>query len=117
MSSQTSGPGGAVDFRRRYGTLNGVADKVSRAVLDCISEVPEPLIVEIGCGTGETTLAVAASRSDARVIGLDISPANIAAANSLKAANAAGARVEFVAADFMTWPCPQADLLFCQSVL
>jgi trans-aconitate 2-methyltransferase len=117
MSSPASGPVGAVDFRGRYGMLDGVAEKVSRAVLDCISEGPKPLIAEIGCGTGETTLAVAAARSDARVIGLDISPANITAANNLKAATAAGARVEFVAADFMTWPCPQADLLFCQSAL
>jgi trans-aconitate 2-methyltransferase len=117
MSSPADRPSGAVDFSGRYGTLDGVADKVSRAVLDCISEVPEPLIVEIGCGTGETALAIAAARRDARVVGLDISPANIAAAGTLKAANAAGDRVEFVAADFMTWPCPHADLLFCQSVL
>jgi trans-aconitate 2-methyltransferase len=117
MSSQASPTDGSVDFCSRFGTLDGVADKVSRAVLECVSEVKEPLIVEIGCGTGETALAVATARSDARVVGLDISPANIAAADNLRALNAAGNRLEFMAADFMSGSYPQADLLFCHSVL
>ena len=107
----------AVDYAGSYQTLGLVAARVSEAVLECLKDREEPMVVEIGCGTGETTLAIASARPDAEVIGLDISAANIAAADSARKDTAAGARVRFVAADFMRWSSPQADLLFGESVL
>jgi SAM-dependent methyltransferase len=108
---------GAVDFHRRFATLCDVAENVAFEMLETLPDAVNPLIVEVGCGTGETSLAIANGRTDARVLGLDISPANIAAAEAARAASRVADRVSFVATDFMTWPCQQADLVFSQSVL
>jgi trans-aconitate 2-methyltransferase len=108
---------GAVDFAGRYRTIGTVAEKVGLAVLECLPDRPNPLIVEIGCGTGETALIVALGRDDAHVTGFDISASNIAAAEAAKSASNVGDRVSFKVADVMSLDCPQADLVFCQSVL
>ncbi|CAL78885.1 Hypothetical protein; putative SAM-dependent methyltransferase domain protein [Bradyrhizobium sp. ORS 278] len=105
-----------VDYVGRYQTSDYVADRVSRAVIDCLVGVKEPTVVEIGCGTGETLLAVARARPDAQLIGLDISSLNIEAADR-KRENDLADRVTFVASDFMNWQGPQADLIFAESVL
>jgi trans-aconitate 2-methyltransferase len=110
-------PDRAVDYAGSYQTLGRVADRVSQAVLECVKSHDSPTIIEIGCGTGETSLAVARARHDAQVIGLDISAVNIAAADSAKAGSAVDTRVTFVTADFMSWDSPQADLIFGESVL
>lgn len=110
-------PNRAVDYAGSYQTLGRVADRVSRAVLACLKDCDIPVVVEIGCGTGETSLAIARARPDAQVVGLDISAVNIAAADSAKGGSAVNKRVNFVTADFMKWDGPQADLIFGESVL
>ncbi|WP_316229337.1 class I SAM-dependent methyltransferase [Bradyrhizobium sp. SZCCHNR1070] len=107
----------AVDYAGRYQTLGYVADRVSQAVLACLKDRAAPLVLELGCGTGETSLAVARARPDANVIGLDISAVNIAAAERAKAESGVDKRVSFETADFMRWQGPQVDLIFGESVL
>jgi len=106
-----------VDYAGRYETLRRVADRVSQAVLECLKDREDPVVIEIGCGTGETSLAIARARHDSQVIGLDISAINIAVANDAKAGSALETRVTFVTADFMRWQSPEADLIFGESVL
>jgi trans-aconitate 2-methyltransferase len=106
-----------VDYAGRYQTLGRVAERVSQAVLECLEDREDPVVIEIGCGTGETSLAIARARQDAQVIGLDISAVNIAVADDAKAGSALDGRVTFVTADFMRWQSPQADLIFGESVL
>jgi release factor glutamine methyltransferase len=43
------------------------------AALELIDGTPEPVVVDIGCGTGAIALAIAMQRRDARVIATDIS--------------------------------------------
>ncbi len=68
-------------------------------------------VLDIGCGAGETSLAVARGRPDARVIGVDISPALVAAARN-RAENFGN--LAFELADAATWSPPEGfapDLL------
>jgi trans-aconitate 2-methyltransferase len=115
--SDRSVPSGPVDFAGRYRTIGSVAETVGQAVLECVPDRANPLVVEIGCGTGETAMIVARGRNDVHVTGLDISASNIAAANAARAVSDVRDRVRFEVADIMTSDCPQADLVFCQSVL
>lgn len=68
-------------------------------------------VLDIGCGAGSTTLALAQAWPDARLLGVDISPALIRAA----AARARGEeRCAFAVADAAVWSDPAfaPDLLF-----
>lgn len=68
---------------------------------------PADRIVDVGCGAGELTRAVAAARPQAKVIGLDISPDLVAAATS---ADGAPANARFALADAAIWPGPGAPV-------
>lgn len=50
-------------------------------LLEAVAEQPGRRIVDIGCGAGELSRAIAAVRPDAQVVGVDISPDLVAAAN------------------------------------
>jgi len=60
-------------------------------------------VLDIGCGAGSTSLALAEARPDARVTGLDLSEALVAAARE-RAAGRAG----FEVGDASTWTRPDA---------
>lgn len=68
--------------------------------LDMLSGLPGRKVLDIGCGAGELALALARRRSDARVIGLDVSPDLIEAARKR-----AGEwpTVDFELGDAATW--------------
>lgn len=68
--------------------------------LETLAELPGLATLDIGCGAGELSLAMARQRSNARIIGLDISPDLIAAA-SARAGDYPG--VEFELGDAATW--------------
>jgi SAM-dependent methyltransferase len=57
---------------------------VQQALLDTLLPLlpPDPAVLDIGCGAGSTSLALADARPDARVTGLDLSEALIAAARA-----------------------------------
>lgn len=54
---------------------------LTRQLLARIAAEPGSRVLDIGCGAGELSLAVAAGRPDAQVLGLDISPELLAAAS------------------------------------
>lgn len=68
--------------------LGRIAEHAGRAVLD------------IGCGAGELSLAIARARHDANVIGLDISPDLVAAA---QARGGQHPNLEFIVGNAATW--------------
>ena len=78
---------------------------VQAALLDTLLPLlPEgAAILDIGCGAGSTSLALAEARPDARVTGLDLSEALVVAARE----RAAG-RAEFEVGDASTWTPPDA---------
>jgi release factor glutamine methyltransferase len=70
------------------------------AALACLKGVTEPIIVDVGTGSGCIAVSLAAERPDAHVIGIDISPAalEVAAEN---ASTAAVRRVEWLQGDLL----------------
>lgn len=91
------------------------ADERLRPALDLLAQVhlsaPEE-IVDLGCGSGLSTAPLVARWPTARVVGLDTSPAMLAAA----AKAVAGAT--FAEADATTWTADRpVDLLFSNALL
>src|SRR5687767_10717970 len=69
-------------------------------LLRAIAALPGKDIVDIGCGAGEVALAVADARSQARVLGIDIS-ADLVATATIRAAGRANCA--FALADAASW--------------
>lgn len=69
-------------------------------LLHVITALPGCRIADIGCGAGELSLALSRQRSDARIIGVDVSPDLVEAARARAGANAAA---EFTLADAASW--------------
>lgn len=73
--------------------------------LGTLAALPGHAILDVGCGAGELALALARQRHDARIIGVDVSPELIEAA---QARSGERGRVEFRCADAALWQ-PPAD--------
>ncbi len=72
-----SGPVGdvwAAEWRRTDRTFAGLAPHLNQAAIAAVAGVEAPVIVDIGCGAGATSLALAAALPAARITGIDISP-------------------------------------------
>lgn len=63
----------AAEWRRTDRSLAGVGAALNAAILDVASE--RGLALDIGCGAGNTALALAVERPDLSVTGIDLSPA------------------------------------------
>lgn len=74
---------------------------LTQRLLDRIGERAGSSVLDIGCGAGELSMALARARPGARVIGVDVSPDLIEAARARMAASNSNA--EFVLADAATW--------------
>ena len=72
-------------------------------------------VVEVGCGTGTLTVALAAARPDATVIGVDGDPAILARARR----KPGGQRVTWIEglADAFLLPAARADVVVCSLLL
>jgi trans-aconitate 2-methyltransferase len=78
-----------------------------------IHEVPDPRVVDLGCGDGRLTAMLGAQLNASSVIGIDSSLAMIAAASAH-----ANWATEFVLADIGTWQEPSAyDVVFANASL
>ncbi len=67
-------------------------------LLAVIAAIPGRQVLDLGCGAGEISLAVAQARPDARVTGIDISSELVAVANQ-RATDIGAQRVRFANAD------------------
>ena len=80
------------------------------AYLRCIDLPPGASVLELGCGTGVVTRAIAARDGySGTVTGIDQSPDFIAAARRLAAEDGVGDRVEFVVGDAHELDLPAAS--------
>lgn len=86
----------AAMYRQTDRSFSGLTTRL----LARIAPLPGRFIVDLGCGAGELSLALAASRPDAHIAGLDISPELIEVARS-RAGPLTNA--EFVAANAASW--------------
>lgn len=75
---------------------------LTQRLLERISARPGDAVIDIGCGAGEVSLAIARARPRARVIGLDVSADLIGVAQQ-RGANHTNA--EFVLGDAALWHC------------
>lgn len=82
--------------------------ELTARLLDRIAQRPGRDVLDIGCGAGELSHAIAVARRDARVTGLDISPELVAAASAR-----AGENARFFLGDAASWAEPgfSPDLL------
>jgi release factor glutamine methyltransferase len=72
------------------------------AALSCLAGVRDPTVVDVGTGSGCIAVSIAAERPDARVIGVDLSPAALEVARRNAAAAAVGERIEWRRGDLLT---------------
>ena len=94
-----------------YGTFR---EERERPFHDLVARIPvrEPgFVVDLGCGTGRLTRALAARWPAADILGVDASPDMLAKAE-------AGGRVSFVQADLAAWQADQpCDLVLSNAAL
>jgi trans-aconitate 2-methyltransferase len=91
------------------------ADERSRPFFDLLARVPAErprAVVDLGCGPGNLTAALAARWPAARVTGLDSAP------EMIRAAERTGSTARFAVADVRDFsPGPDDDVLVCNAVL
>lgn len=98
------------------------AEERARPARDLLAQVPlddAPTVYDLGCGPGNSTTLLVERFARARVIGIDSSPAMLAAARlACPAARLACPAAEYCAADLATWqPEETPDLLFSNATL
>jgi trans-aconitate methyltransferase len=74
-------------------------------------------VLDLGCGTGGLLFRLAASLDEATCIGLDVSAANIAAAEAARPRAAGGDRITLELADYLEWSAPPVDVIAIDGVL
>jgi SAM-dependent methyltransferase len=98
---------------QNWARSHALTDRAFRGItahlLDAIASLPGNEIIDIGCGAGELSLALAAARTGARVTGVDVSDDLVEAARRRAAEQP---RCAFVIADAGAWQPDRApDLL------
>jgi SAM-dependent methyltransferase len=107
-----------VDFREK--TCSAPAARAARMAAIALRHIAgdRPVrLLDIGCGTGALVFRLAASLPQALIVGLDISSANIRAAEMLRADHAAASRISFVNADYLTYRSDPFDAIVTDGVL
>lgn len=89
---------------RKWARLHALTDRslagLTQHLLERLERLPGRAILDIGCGAGELSLALARLRPQAEVVGVDVS-ADLVAASKARAADRAN--VTFVEADAASW--------------
>lgn len=89
----------AREWQRTDRSFAGLEPALERAILAAAPSGPARL-VDLGCGAGTTSLAIAAALPEAEVIGIDLSPDLVAVAvNRAEGLDGARARCRFMAGD------------------
>ena len=74
-------------------------------------------VLDLGCGTGLDALALAEALPQARITGVDLSAANLAAAETARRAHPAAGRITLVAGDYLVLGGGPFDVIVSQTVL
>ena len=99
----------AEEWQRTDRSFAGLSARLDAAILEAAP--PTGTAVDIGCGAGGTSIALATARPDLSVTGVDLSPALIETARA-RARLAGLANLEFRVADAQSLGALGADLLF-----
>lgn len=92
--------------------------RLTRRLLDALAVGLGDQLLDVACGTGTTSL-VAAVEYDAQVLGVDLSPDNVAVAVGTAATRAVPERARFRVGDAEALPMPAAgcDVVVCECAL
>jgi len=89
---------------RKWARLHALTDRsfsgLTAQLLERLERFPGETVLDIGCGAGELSLAVARKRPRGEVVGVDVSADLVAAARERASARA---NVSFVEADAASW--------------
>lgn len=108
----------AVDFRSR--TLHAPEARIARMgeiVMQAIQPEQVYRVLDVGCGAGAQIRQLAARLPEALFDGIDISPANIAAARDAAGSHPAAGRMYFETADYLKFRDRPYDLVVSDGVL
>ena len=109
-------------FLEVYGTLPRAgpgADEHTQRALALVPGPPPVTVLDLGCGPGAQTLALAAALPTAHILALDVLPQLVAVANERVAEAGVGERVEVVVGDMAAPPVPaeSQDLIWCEGAI
>jgi SAM-dependent methyltransferase len=76
----------AAEWQRTDRSLAALGMSLNAAAAEAVNGIAHPRILDIGCGAGATSLALATALPDAQVVGIDLSPGLIAVATGRAAA-------------------------------
>jgi len=89
---------------RKWARLHAFTDRsfsgLTQQLLDRLERLPGKAVLDIGCGAGELSLAIARQRPQAEVVGVDVSADLVAAADHRASGRP---HVSFTEADAATW--------------
>jgi SAM-dependent methyltransferase len=108
----------SIDFREK--TCSAPAARAARMAAIALRHIASgrPVrVLDLGCGTGALVFQLAASRSDASIVGLDISSANIRAAEVQRANQDSASRISLVNTDYLAYRTDPFDAIVTDGVL
>jgi trans-aconitate methyltransferase len=94
-----------------------VAEILSAYALSFVSDIPQPRLLDLGCGSGAVSIAALSKRHDLSAVALDISPANVASAQASAEKANVGHRLVTECADYVSWRGGPFDLIISDGVL
>jgi SAM-dependent methyltransferase len=114
-----SSSGSATDFRGwTCHAPEARIERLTAIVVDSVEPDRVSRVLDIGCGGGLQLRRLAQRLAAATLVGVDISAANIASAETARASDPAAARLSFVAADYLALDfAHRFDLVISDGVL
>jgi len=101
-------------------TCSAPAERSDRMCAIVVGELPadRPLrVLDVGCGTGSLVFRLIEALPDAEVTGIDVSAANIDAAEAGRPRERRGARAHFARADYLEYATVPVDAIVSDGVL
>jgi len=93
------------------------AGRMRDIVLEHVTPARAVDVLDVGCGAGSLVFQLADALPSASIVGVDISPANIRAAQGARARHPAGARIRFEQADYLERAATPVDVIVTDTAL
>ena len=100
-----------------FASIPGGSEGIVRCALSQIAKQANAHVLDLGCGSGAISIAIALARPDVRISALDISPTNTIVVTKAAAAAGVGDQVTAICADYLTTTGGRYDLIVSDSVL
>jgi SAM-dependent methyltransferase len=92
-------------------------DRMCEIVVSRVKSEGPLNVLDVGCGTGSLVFRLADALPKAGITGIDISAANVRAADSKRAGSAAAVRIHFRQTDYLSFATPPVDAIVSDGVL